>query len=239
MGDKNIGSNSSLPQAQAQIQEQNEQQAIDQGFSHDILYQLLSTAELFALGNSPNRQYKGYEFFNSSSKSRSKLREQFLIQTDTFKNSYIFFCYDHETYDFPQTLSKENIIKLMTNWKDKVNDIKDKEIYDKTIKLLSKEKNFGSIKVGGFKNNKYNEKDLNDVEMGNLQDVMISINRSNERITENIKKQMKENGKYVGNPSLGAKGPVDPVIAELDNRGNIAQPVPGKTYHQKFDENAS
>ena len=127
----------------------------------------------------------------------------------------------------------------MTNWKDKVNDIKDKEIYDKTIKLLSKEKNFGSIKVGGFKNNKYNEKDLNDVEMGNLQDVMISINRSNERITENIKKQMKENGKYVGNPSLGAKGPVDPVIAELDNRGNIAQPVPGKTYHQKFDENAS
>lgn len=239
MAYKNMGSYSFPPPAQTQMQkqEQNYQQAIDQGFSHDILYQLLSTAELFALGNSPNRQFRGYEYFNSSSKSRSKLRDQFLIQTDTFKNSYIFFCHDHETYDFPQNLSKEMIIKLMTYWKSEVKDIKDREIYDKTIKLLSKEKDFGSIKVGGHKKNKYNEKDLNDVEMGNLQDVMTGINRSNERMVENIRKQMKENGKYVGNANLGAKNPIDPVIAEFYNRGDIAHPVPGKTYQKRSNEN--
>ena len=105
MGDIN-GSN------RAQTQIQNYKQAIDQGFSHDIFFQLLSTAELYALGSdNPDRQFKGYEHFNSSSKSKRKLKEQFLIQTDSFKNSFTFFCYVHEKYDVPSNLSKEMIIK--------------------------------------------------------------------------------------------------------------------------------
>ncbi len=120
-----------------------------QGCSHDILFQLLSTAESYGLGSENlDNQFKGYEYFNSSLKSKRKLKEQFLIQTDTFKNSYTFFCYDHEKYDFPSNLRKEMIIKLMEYWKSCVEDIKDKEIYDKTIRLLLQEKIWGGLKLG-------------------------------------------------------------------------------------------
>ena len=43
------------------------------------------------------------------------------------------------------------IIKLMDYWKGCVEDIKDKEIYDKTIRLLQQEKHMGGIKVGHHK----------------------------------------------------------------------------------------
>ena len=59
MGDDNYG----IRQDQTQIL--NFKQAIDQGFNHDIFYQLLATAEAYALGSdNPPRQFKGYEFFN-------------------------------------------------------------------------------------------------------------------------------------------------------------------------------
>lgn len=125
------------PKQQEQKEMLNEKQAIDQGFSHDILFQLLSTAELYALGKNGNRKFKGYEFFNSSSKSKSQLKDQFLIQTDTFRNSYLFYCNDHGDYNFPNNLDKKMVIDLMTYWKSFVED-KDKEIYDKTINLLNK-----------------------------------------------------------------------------------------------------
>lgn len=185
-----------------------------QGFSHDILFRLLSTAESYALG-SENRdnQFKGYEYFNSSLKSKRKLKEQFLIQTDTFKNSYTFFCYDHEKYDFPSNLSKEMIIKLMEYWKNCVEDIKDKEPYDKTIRLLLQEKHIGGIKVGY--NKYYKNKDLNVVEMGNLKDIMNGFNYSNQDLDEDIKKNMDKTGKYTGQAKLGAKSTVDPTIAQF------------------------
>ena len=216
----------------------NYKQAIDQGFSHDILFQLLSTAEVYALGgDNPKRQFKGYEYFNSSTKSRRKLKEQFLIQTDTFKNSFLFFCYDHETYDFPSNLSKETIIKLMDYWKSCVDDIKDKEIYDKTINLLNKEKNLSSYKIGNkhYKSKEY-KKDLNDVEMGNLQEVMTNVAYSNEVLAENIKKNMDKTGKYKGEAKLGANAPLDPTIAKIYGLGDISQPQPGKTYQHHEDE---
>jgi len=226
---ENYGSN------QTQAQMLNYKQAIDQGFSHDILFQLLSTAESFALGSdNPNRQFKGYEYFNSSSKSRRKLKEQFLIQTDTFKNSYTFFVYDHEKYDFPSNLSKEMIIKLMDYWKSCVEDIKDKEIYDKTIRLLQQEKYMGGIKVGHNKH--YKNKDLNDVEMGNLQEIMNGVNYSNQALAEDIKKNMDKTGKYTGQAKLGAKSTVDPTIAQFYGKGDISKPQPGKKYPTREDE---
>ena len=221
---------------QTQAQMLNYKQAIDQGFSHDILFQLLSTAESYALGSdNPNRQFKGYEYFNSSSKSRRKLKEQFLIQTDTFKNSYTFFCYDHENYDFPSNLSKEMVVKLMEYWKNCVEDIKDKEIYDKTIRLiLQPEKQMGGIKVGHNKH--YKNKDLNDVEMGNLQEIMGGLNYSNQKLAEDIKKNMDKTGKYTGQVKLGAKSPVDPTIAEFYGKGDISKPQPGRFYQPKEDD---
>ena len=220
--------------SQVQKQMLNEKQAIDQGFSHDILFQLLSTAEVYALGRNANRKFKGYEFFNSSSKSRSKLKDQFLIQTDTFKNSYLFYCGDHGEYNFPNNLDKQTIINLMMYWQSLVEE-KDKKIYDKTINLLKKDNINNAIKVG-HKKQKNNE-DLNDVQMGNLCNIMTKVSYSNEALAENIKKNLNENGKYIGNVILGADSPIDSTIAKIYGTGDISNPVKGREYSKKIDEN--
>ena len=56
----------------------NYKQAIDQGFSHDILYQLLATAEAYALGSdNPQRQFKGYEFLIAHQNQEENSRSNF------------------------------------------------------------------------------------------------------------------------------------------------------------------
>lgn len=218
-----------------QTQMLNEKQAIDQGFSHDILFQLLSTAELYALGKNENRKFKGYEYFNSSSKPKSLLKDQFIIQTNTFKNSYKFFCHDHGEYEFPQNLDRRMVIDLMTYWKSFVED-KDKEIYDKTINLLNMDNKKKAIKVSGYKKDMKQNENLNDIQMGNLADIMTKINYSNQALSENIKKNLKENGKYVGNAVLGAQGPIDETIAKIYGNGDISNPIKGREYPKKIDE---
>ena len=77
-----------------QKQLQNKLQAQQQGTSHEILYSLLYTAELYALGKEGNRRFKAYEIANSSKKSKDKIRNSLLIKCDSFKNSFLFFKHD-------------------------------------------------------------------------------------------------------------------------------------------------
>lgn len=164
---------------------------------------------------------KGMNIFIVLLNQNLKLKN--LIQTDTFKNSYIFFCHAHNKYDFPQNLDKKMIIDLMIYWKSFVEE--DKEIYDKTINLLKKENAYNTIKVG-HKAGK--NEDLNDI--------MTKVSYSNEALAENIKKNMKENGKYVGDVVLGADGPIDSTIAKIYGTGAISNPVKGRVYPKKINE---
>lgn len=232
MKNRGMGYNYGFQQEQCQML--NQQQAIDQSLSHDILFQLLSTAELYALGKDGNRKFKGYEFFNSSSKSKSKLKDQLLIQTDTFKNSYRFFVHDHETYEFPENLDRKMVIDLMAYWKSLV-DAKDRDIYDITINLLSGKKDSKTITVKHKKDYKKQE-DLNDVQMGNLADIMTKVSYSNYDMGENAIKNLNQNGKYKGKVILGANGPVDPTLAKIYGNGNINTPIEGKTYPKSIDD---
>lgn len=224
------------PEYLEQLQKLNEKQAAEQALSHDILYQLLCTAETFALGKDGDRHFKGYEFFNSSSKSESELREQFLIQTDTFKNSYRFFLHDHKKYDFPEKLDKIKIINLLNNWKSFVKE-EDKSIYDATINLLKKNKN----KVyNNFNNKKYNnmiEEELDDIQMGNFADIMTKISYSNDMIAQNAKKKLNTEGKFIGKVKLDAKNTIDPTISKINNYGNINIKKGNIKYSQKIGKN--
>ena len=47
------------PQVHKQELIPNDQLVIEQGLSNDILFQVLSTAELYALGKDGNRKFKG------------------------------------------------------------------------------------------------------------------------------------------------------------------------------------
>ena len=92
----------------------------------------------------------------------------------------------------------------------------------------------GGIKVGHNKH--YKNKDLNDVEMGNLQEIMNGVNYSNQALAEDIKKNMDKTGKYTGQAKLGAKSTVDPTIAQFYGKGDISKPQPGKKYPTREDE---
>ena len=205
-----------MAQKQALMQKLNEKQAVDQALSHDTLYQLLSTAEIFAVGANGQRHFKGYEFFNSSSKQKNQLREQLLIQFDIFKNSYRFFIHDYEEYNFPEDLDKKTIIATLNFWKSFVNE-NDKNIYDSIINLLNGQKSKMNIKYKIQKN----EETMNDIQMGNFADVMTKISHSNEILAKNAMNNLNKNGKFTGNVILNADKPVDPVLAKMQHDGDI------------------
>lgn len=208
-----------------------EKQAMEQAVSHDILFQLLSTAEAYALGPNGPRQFKGYELCNSSLKTRAKLREQLLIHTDTFKHSYRFFKNDHMEYNFPENLGIPLLIQLFTSWKAKV-DYRDQEIYDRTINLLK------GLKLGkaNFRPSDFAENEnISDVQMGNIMNNMVKINYSNERLGENAIVNAKLNsGKYVGRAEFNANRPVDPYLREI--HGNVNEPIAGYNYQKRLPD---
>lgn len=220
-------------QQQSQKQLINEQQEIDRAMSHDILFQLLATAEAFAVKKSEERQFKGYEICNSSSKSRKHLKNQFLIISDTFKQSYKFFKADHhQEYEFPENLPVEEVIELFKQWKELVKDEEEKEIYDMTIDLLSKKK--GSKKKKVKASDLAEDVEMTDVTMGNLMQGMAEISYSNEKLAENVRKEIKETGKYKSKVVKGAQDVVDPQLKRL--KGDLKERVPGREYPKQVPD---
>lgn len=224
-------------QKMMQMQRQSKQQAIEQGLSHDILGQLLATAEAFADTGKRERLFKAYEYFNSSKKSKDNLREQFLMLTDVFKHSYNFFNHDHKNsggYEFPENLSKDQIIKLLEKWKSSVS-LDDQYIYDKTIYLLIGIKPSQPYPKEEIKNFINKEKFTSEVEIGNFANSIHAINNSNEHLTENISKQYDKNGHYKGKMIIGANGPHDSYLSNLS--GDLSQPNPKLHYNPAIPRN--
>lgn len=221
--------------AQIFMQKQSQQQAIEQGVSHDILYQLLATAECYALGKKGQRHFKGYELFNSSSKSKPDLRNQLIIQAETFKNSYNFFDYDYKNaggYEFPQNLPRDKIIKLLNYWKSVVAN-EDKIIYDNIINFFEGKP---SLPYPKYDNSNFTTReDVSDVQMGNLMTAMNYINHSNDSLAENIKKEYKERGHYKGNVRFDAENPVDPAFNII--HGDLRKPNSNVKYYPSVKDN--
>lgn len=220
---------------QMMAQKLNEKQAIDQALSHDILFQLLSTAETYALGKNGKRHFKAYEYFNSSSKPKHKLKEQLLIQMETFKNSYRFFCHDFQEYDFPENLNKTMIIEFLNFWKSHVEE-KDKNIYETIINIFDKNKSKGDNKMKYKIEHSMKKGQLNDIQMGNVADTLTKISYSNDTIAENAKKNLNEKGKYAGKVLLDVNGPIDPMMAKMNNYGDINKQYGNRHYEHQIDE---
>lgn len=217
---------------QKYLQKQTEQQAVEQGVSHDVLGQLLFTAECYAVGKNSERHFKAYEIAGSSIKSKKKLREQLLILTDSFKYSYKFFNFDYKDaggYEFPEGMEINQIVALFEYWKSLVSK-EDKAIYDKTINLLQKKKKSTTTPYPKYNTDNFTKKENpTSVDIGNMINFQNSLQHSNENLTKKIIENYHKNGEhYKGKIIVDAKESIDPVLRILN--GNMSEKVPGVSY---------
>lgn len=215
---------------QRQLQSQNKLQALEQGTSHEILFSLLHTAELYALGKNGNRIFKAYEIANSSNNSKDSIRNSLLIKSDSFKNSFLFFKHDWGKYDFPDNLKLDNIINLLEKWESKVNK-EDKFIYRNLINLLTGQK-YESI---NYEPTNISKSSPNDIQMGNMANLFNKINHSNNLLDKQILDNVEKNGYYKGKAQLNYNQSKDPIFRDFNPYMN--QRLDQVYYPRKIDEN--
>lgn len=208
---------------------QNKLQAQQQGTSHEILYSLLYTAELYALGKEGNRRFKAYEIANSSKKSKDKIRNSLLIKCDSFKNSFLFFKHDWGKYDFPDNLKSKEIIAFLENWKNKV-EKEDKFIYQNLINLISENK-YESL---NYQPNNYSKGHANDIQMGNMVNIFNKIMYSNNLLDKKIMENVDKNGIFKGEAILDYNQSIDPILGNINPY--INQQIDGVDYPQEIED---
>lgn len=208
---------------------QNKLQAQQQGTSHEILYSLLYTAELYALGKEGNRRFKAYEIANSSKKSKDKIRNSLLIKCDSFKNSLLFFKHDWGKYEFPDNLKSKEIIAFLENWKNKV-EKEDKFIYQNLINLISENK-YESL---NYQPNNYSKGHANDIQMGNMVNIFNKIMYSNNLLDKKIMENVDKNGIFKGEAILDYNQSIDPILGNINPY--INQQIDGVDYPQEIED---
>lgn len=212
-----------------QRQLQNKLQAMEQGTSHEILFSLLFTAELYALGKDGNRMFKAYEIANSSNNSKDSIKNSLLIKSDSFKNSFLFFNHDWGKYDFPDKLKLPNIIELLEKWKSKVNK-EDKFIYQNLINLLNGQK-YQSI---NYQPTNVSKSRPNDVQMGNMANLFNKISYSNNLLDKQILDNVEKNGYYKGEVHLNYNSSKDPIFRDFNPFMN--QRIDQVDYQREIDD---
>ena len=125
-----------MKQKQKQLSKQS--QLVDQNFSNGIMLNCIAALENLAFFYG----YKGKRIFDyysgyASRKSENELINAVIIQLEVFRASHSNYSMVYSSYDFPKNLSKEQIIKIINDWK-KVLHRKEVVIYfDEIPKIIS------------------------------------------------------------------------------------------------------
>lgn len=231
--------NSPLHQQQAQEQILNQkqtlQQAMDLGACQDSLFQLLSTAELFAVGKDSQRDFSGYQMNQRIRKNKNQIREQLIVQFGFFQSSFLFFKKDYKKeFDFPKNLPLSHIIQYLNYWKSMV-DNQDKAIYDEIINLLNGTNTQWRNISFPYSTSLTAKKIPNNVQMGNMMTAFGKLSHSNTSMASEIKKEFETNGRYEGKVILRSKDTVDPHLRGMHY--DLNERVPGLTYHDPVPDN--
>lgn len=215
---------------QVQAQMYNQEQAQEQAACNDVLCQLMSTAEAYALGPNAQRVFRAYEIADSSRKDKSMLRNQLLIMADSFRQSVRFFkAAHHGEYQFPSNLSPQNIVGYLRNWESYV-PIGDKRIYESIIEIVSGT-GTGNLNLGA--NDFAPVERRNDVQVGNYISNAMLVQHSNTALQNDVKREIRETGKYTPKAILGAQSTSDPYLLQAVND---KKRVPGRRYGKPEDD---
>ena len=188
---------------QQQLNKQEIVQIQDQQFSNDIMARLLSVSENYALRSKGDtldeireKEIFGYydTFDSGKEKSLSELKLQLMFEIEVFRLSYEDFINKYEKYNFPENLSKEEILKNLNEWKNYVKD-EDKKYYDVIIRIFAE-----NITSQSF-SDEIRETEKNKENVG-LCDPYFLINsvpflrNFGDEMMENVENEIMKNGKF-------------------------------------------
>ena len=129
---------------QFQKQISKSKQIQDQAYSYGVMGNIFSALEWYAKRSSNKNQLKiHFEHYNNFNcgkmKSLEDLRNQIIVQLEIFKVSYKLYVIEHGAYEFPPSLSKEQIIKYIKQWEEYIPE-KDIPLYETAINIITDKK---------------------------------------------------------------------------------------------------
>ena len=121
-----------------------QKQIQDQAYSYGVMGNIFSALEWYAKRSSNKNQLKihfeHYDNFNyGKMKSLEDLRNQIIVQLELFKVSYKLYVIEHGAYEFPPSLSKEQIIQYIKKWEEYIPK-KDIPLYETAINIITDRK---------------------------------------------------------------------------------------------------
>ena len=131
-----------------QIDKQLLKQKQDERLSHETLLSCCATAELVETG----RLYKYSEYYIHKNNRKTKLEElslELAVKLESIRTSYQLFKRDYGFYNFPENLSKEELLKDINGW---MNNLKINNTPNEIIQLFQ---NFYNL-INGFATPKAN-----------------------------------------------------------------------------------
>ena len=125
-----------MHQAQTQISKQAQLNA--QNFSNQIMLNCLAALENLAYFYG----YKGSRIFDYYSgyaprNNEKELVDAIIMQLEVFRASYSNYSSIYNNYDFPKNLTKDQIIKIVLDWKNYIPHYNIKVFYDEIVNYLN------------------------------------------------------------------------------------------------------
>ena len=116
---------------------------------NEVLDNLLSTMEFYAYrisGRSRNNMFfnKYKDNNNLNYKNLNDLRYYIIAQIELFKFSYQNYIAQYSEYDFPNNLSKNQILNFLMIWKSMIHELKEHIFYDALIKIINRNFNISA-----------------------------------------------------------------------------------------------
>ena len=123
---------------QVQTQMSKQAQLNDQNFSNKIMLNCLAALENLAYFYG----YKGSRIFDYYSgyaprNNEKELVDAIIMQLEVFRASYSNYSSIYNNYDFPKNLTKDQIIKIVLDWKNYIPHYNIKVFYDEIVNYLN------------------------------------------------------------------------------------------------------
>jgi hypothetical protein len=209
----------------AQIQANKQVQ--DQGYSYGVMGNIFSALEWYAYRisgisfSNKDMIFNGYNNFNcGSQKELEDLKNQIITQIEIFKFSYQMYIKEYGKYDFPNNLSKEEMINLLIKWKSIIPNEKEHRFYDVMIKIINGDYNISLMNELQKKVEKEG-KDGTKIDPNFIIQGGTKIVNYSQQMGDEIMKEAENNPNYKPEMKLGQDNPSDPLIKKIEEDNKL------------------
>ena len=106
---------------------------------YEILGNLLSDLESYAfrISGKLEKEKLFCKYNNNKQKSVNDIKDHIIAQIELFKFSYQMYIKNYGNYDFPENLSKQQVINFLQKWKSIIHEQKQHIFYDAVIEIIN------------------------------------------------------------------------------------------------------